>query len=608
MKSIKIFAAAGAIALLGMAGLSSCKQNNTPEGPGNYNGETVKTEFAIFIPDAGKADKVLRMPGANVPKPGRFLGMDNIKVYPFTTTVNSGATSSVAVQGTDTRLGNTYISINSIDADGLGANNTYAQEVSIPLGTNHFLFYAHGTGDNTTVENKFKHGVLQMTGEGSATPSGITFSLSKIDDGSSNTKGAALVTYLNLIANDSHWANTSTGETNVSDAEKWLGDVRDSLLLLQAGSSSSVQEMIQRLYKTLLTRSDNANVAGIITAITNNTYVSNTKAADNTTDSLTFTDAISGYPANRNLPDGAAAVAWNTSASPKAFELASSNSWKSSNGTGTINTADFSKYVYPACIYYFANSGLKTSTSKQSTYYNSKSSWNQILTDLYNENSGKNIYVANNTKSVAISDSIDYGVALLQTKVKSSSATLSDYNSTNTSIDAAKITMTGLLIGCQGKVGFNFEPLTATGDSIIYDKYLSEVDGKNYNLSSSDFTHADSTIVLETEANRNVLIAVEFYNGAQDFLGVNGRLIPKGTHFYMVAELDASKADENSGTKVTDMDGKVFKQDYTTTAQLTVGNLSKAYNVVPDLRISNLELGFSVDLKWESGHTFNITL
>ena len=114
--------------------------------------------------------------------------------------------------------------------------------------------------------------------------------------------------------------------------------------------------------------------------------------------------------------------------------------------------------------------------------------------------------------------------------------------------------MTGLLIGCQGKVGFDFQPLTENGDSIIYDKYLSEAAGKNYSLSATDFTHADSTIVLETKANRNVLIAVEFYNNAQDFLGVNGRLIPKGTHFYMVAELDASKADLNSGTKVAEME------------------------------------------------------
>jgi hypothetical protein len=51
---------------------------------------------------------------------------------------------------------------------------------------------------------------------------------------------------------------------------------------------------------------------------------------------------------------------------------------------------------------------------------------------------------------------------------------------------------------------------------------------------------------------------------------------------------------------------QVFKQDYITTAKLTIGanSLKKAYNVVPDLRSPKLELGLSVDLTWEKGITF----
>ena len=87
MKSIKIFAVAGAIGLLCMAGLSSCKQNNTPEETGNYNGETVKTEFVISIADnvIGSGD-VRRMPGATVQidqNRASFRGMDSICLIPF---------------------------------------------------------------------------------------------------------------------------------------------------------------------------------------------------------------------------------------------------------------------------------------------------------------------------------------------------------------------------------------------------------------------------------------------------------------------------------------------------------------------------------------------
>ena len=51
---------------------------------------------------------------------------------------------------------------------------------------------------------------------------------------------------------------------------------------------------------------------------------------------------------------------------------------------------------------------------------------------------------------------------------------------------------------------------------------------------------------------------------------------------------------------------QVFLQDYITTAKLTIGenSLKNAYNVVPDLRSPKLELGLSVDLKWEKGITF----
>ena len=67
---------------------------------------------------------------------------------------------------------------------------------------------------------------------------------------------------------------------------------------------------------------------------------------------------------------------------------------------------------------------------------------------------------------------------------------------------------------------------------------------------------------------------------------------------------------------------KIFEQDYTTSANFTinVGNaasgtpskdtndtgLGAAYNVIPDLTVSQMEVAFSVDLEWTPGLTFNI--
>ena len=51
-------------------------------------------------------------------------------------------------------------------------------------------------------------------------------------------------------------------------------------------------------------------------------------------------------------------------------------------------------------------------------------------------------------------------------------------------------------------------------------------------------------------------------------------------------------------------------QDFTTTANFVLGptSLQKAYLTVPDLRSSQVSLGLSVDLNWETGLTFDSTL
>ena len=53
---------------------------------------------------------------------------------------------------------------------------------------------------------------------------------------------------------------------------------------------------------------------------------------------------------------------------------------------------------------------------------------------------------------------------------------------------------------------------------------------------------------------------------------------------------------------------RVFIQDYTTKAIFTINSLKNAYVTIPDLRASKLQLGLSVDLKWQSGLTYNVTI
>ena len=85
-----------------------------------------------------------------------------------------------------------------------------------------------------------------------------------------------------------------------------------------------------------------------------------------------------------------------------------------------------------------------------------------------------------------------------------------------------------------------------------------------------------------------------------DFYGQSGKLIPKNGKFYVIAELAAASASET--------ESKVFKQDYKTTAKLTLKSLKSAYNTIPDLRTPQLEIGFAVDLTWQSGHEYTIEI
>ena len=114
------------------------------------------------------------------------------------------------------------------------------------------------------------------------------------------------------------------------------------------------------------------------------------------------------------------------------------------------------------------------------------------------------------------------------------------------------------------------------------------------------------TLVLEN-GNEDVMIAIEMENkSGVDFYGHDHMLIPRNGKFYVFAKLE-SKAASTTGITVN-TPNQVFKQDYITTANLTLKDLKGAYNSLPDLRTPQLELGFSVDLTWQTGNTYDIEI
>ena len=65
-------------------------------------------------------------------------------------------------------------------------------------------------------------------------------------------------------------------------------------------------------------------------------------------------------------------------------------------------------------------------------------------------------------------------------------------------------------------------------------------------------------------------------------------------------------ADKGKSTRTP----RIFIQDFMTSVTFRIGanSLHNAYYSIPDMRSTQMSLGLSVDLKWQQGFTYDITL
>ena len=632
MKKLFSFVMMGAIALAGATMFNSCSSEDAVPVNPTFDGESVKTQFSIALP--GNVAKT-RMAGTTVQVAEditTFRGIQDIVLIPY-----ANATDRTSRLGGNITLGvdklvvpSTTNAANSIPSGTSGLltdnNAVLYKDVTIPVGTSAFLFYGKATGTDGYAEGYLTPEGL--TGESNA----IFFNPTPIQETFNSTKGTALATYVNSIAaaadGDAAWwkctdATTYGTQTWYSAA---LGDLYRSFVSLKPGASKYVQAAVQDLYTTLLNNTDVVSVA-IKTAITNSTYVSSSAGG-----TLTFTDAISNYPGGEynSMPDGCAALTWNDvpAAGVAATKAATATATNESNfGGGLANVQAMDKVAYPASLYYYVNSPLKTSVTSRKDDYIASNTWATIL-GKYEQGSS----VASTTRSVAITDPIQYAVGRLDLTVQALNATTYyDRRGEEVKIPTEGFQLTGVLIGGQKKVDYKFEQVT-TGtqpEYTIYDKTINTESASNY-VTTTTAAGPNYTLALETAAEQDVYVVLEFLNdgtNAADFQGVDG-VVKKGCKFYMVALLvpDADVTGSVSGSGNTGK--KVFKQDYKTIANFTFGvgsqdlkqngtdtttpdgiadtpqGFANAYVTIPDLRTPQLELGLSVNLHWEDGITF----
>ena len=592
MKKFQTMAYVAALALVGTAGLSSCKSD---EPGADYSGEVVKTEFAINLPDEAVGNNgtgINKMPGSIVQKKGRsdFQGMTSLTLVPF-----AKATDIVS---SDTRLGDNIILTDIAAATELGTNSNAKvyPSISIPLNTATFLFYAKSKASGTD----FQTGSLDVVNlDNTHQPADYEFQLKSItatkgSPTASGTSGAALITYLNSIANTTDGATAWKNYTTVESAA--MTAMFETFSSWTSLSSYSVARGLTDLYNTLVPMGTTI-ATNLKAAIANSTYATISGASapytvvlNDETGSLGYT--LRDFPAEYDLPNGSVRIKWNSTA--EEFQACTEAEY------AAAGKAFVDRYVYPAALWYYANSQIKTSNSSKQAMYDNVNDWATVLgahTDA--------TFVNTLTRAVAIADVIQYGVARLDVSVKLNATSLNDNTPvTPQSISCSEYPVTGILIGGQKNVGFNFEPKGAT-EYTIYDNVMtSNVEATPVVMkATTSGSTTNSTLVLQSEtgSTKDVQIAIELQNASgKDFIGVDGQVIPDGGKFYLVAKLKAADADKTTNT--------VFKQDYTTTAALTINSLKSAYNEIPDLRTPQLELGMSVDLTWTAGNTYNITI
>ena len=599
MKKLSSFFLMGTVALAGLGVMSSCSSDDLGNDSTTNPGETkaVKTQFALNIP---RANGGTRMSDVNAQANKNFLGMEDIRMYSFNAAPATGSTSTA-----------TFTLANIASGISETASSKIYSDVSVPVGTTHFLFYAHAP-QGTTDDKKFELGVLDFTNPATdATPtSGISANLITVkkEDTASPTD---LLQILNGVAGVHGWATAG--------ADTKLGKLYTQYIKAKAGSANSIRFTLQSLYNSLsgvISAADDAQktVAENIRKEIDKSFTPTTGTDGYVTLAYKEGSAYSTYPNNINLPDGAVQLTY--------AEATKTFSYAISSTLGAL-TLDAAKICFPASIYYFQSSDLAATAVEldASKWPTSTIAWTGTaapwLKDANSLADGWTSDVKATTRSIAMRKNINYGVANLATTVKCGAASLpdnkdltvtdpSEFSGTVTVPTATGFPVTGLLIGGQPtKVGFDFQPTSNDAfDYTIYDNNLTGIVAMNGTASTTNYT-----IVLPNDKGRGVAkqekvnVAIELTNNSGvAFRGADG-IIPAGGKFYLVGQLEPNAKTIDGVTHPA-----VFMSDYMTTMNLTIKSLKNAYNTIPDLRSTKLQLGLSVDLDWQAGLQFDVEI
>ena len=527
---------------------------------------------AAFTLSVSSTSNVTRMAGDIVQANDNFRGLMDLRAIPFATAGQVTVDDHPKAFATDGIRADEYTKTSS--------SFYYFEGCSFMTGVSSFLIYARAntsTGSDGLPLDKAGNGSLTAHIPADSYPSGISFAPTVIYDADDlPAHGVFIADLLTTIANTSvsyagkNYTWRAAADTKLrAFYQNFTGQGSQSTALL-ASSTANIQQYLSKLSEQITALSypestvESLLRAAILQAIT---AASDVMPAN--------------YPASINLPAGAAVVRWN------------GNAFEPQTTTTTLaSISDIHRYAYPAELYYFANSRIKTSMeSGHKARYSTASSWSEVLSQYEIDNGS----VTQHTTGVAVKEPLQYAVGCLRVHLNNAtSTTLTDADGEAVPIWGMLFPLTGIIVGSQRPVGFDFCPTSASDleTRFIYDANPVTTTGSQLYIGDNAGAASTNTLVLQTCDGEDVTLILEFQNNSSTaFRSINGMVYP-GTRFYLVGSIKPSSSATN------DFERRAFTKDYTTSIGVSIASLAKAYNTVPDILSPQLEVGIQLTPQW----------
>lgn len=453
--------------------------------------------------------------------------------------------------------------------------------LGLRIGTASFLCYARGGSESDDNDDnfKFKYGHIESSSflESIPNTSNISFEPEKIYTDQTTVDG-------NVIP---------AVHAKAMDIATYMTDVANAIK--DQGKSALYQQFINNGHPVACSSKNVDMLKAWVTNEPNNVDLSSVNVS-----------YAKDYPANISLPDGAAVVKWNETA--QKFEP-----WTVTTTEVNINRLD--RFVYPAELWYYANSRIKTSTKNQKDNYN-LTKWSDVLAKYETDNGVMNV----NVRSVAIKEPLSYAVGCLQiglvlgetlrdAGVPSKTITLSESMAASglTPAKLGTFPLTAVIVSGQHAQTFDFTAKnTDNNELIIYDNQIPA--GISMGDAIAEYPSTDNpekyvnTLVFQTKDGENVRFALEFENNSgEDFTGCDGTVFA-GTKFYLVGDIKVPTGQTNDWMK------RVFTKNYTTQGTVRISSLKQAYTYLPDLLDPRLEIGIKLVPNWVLSTPTNVPL